>query len=302
MLRPFVLHRPSSLPEVGDLLTAERGEAALYAGGTELLVLLKEGLLRVRSLIDLKRVTGLDEIRIEDGSVVVGATACHRAVERSLLLRAVCPIVADVAQHVANVRVRTVGTVGGNIAFADPHSDLATLFLALDGSVRLWRPNGTREIPLADFIHGPYETVREPDELLTAIRLRPWPARTFGAYVKFGMHERPTLGVALALTLDETGHEVIGIRLAVGCVGPRPQRLAEAERLGRGLTVAEVVAGADRLAAAAARAVEPADDAHGSSEYKREMARVFVRRAIDLVGARALGQERHARYRHTIVV
>src|SRR5439155_110428 len=136
VLRPFALHRPRSLEEAAEFLAEHRGEAALYAGGTELLLLLKEGLLRVGNLIDLKRVPGLGDITAEDGHVVIGAIARHRTVERSLVLRAACPIVAAAAQHVANVRVRTVGTVGGNLAFADPHTDLATLFLALDGSGR----------------------------------------------------------------------------------------------------------------------------------------------------------------------
>ena len=298
---PFMLHRPASLPEVADLLAEDRGETALYAGGTELLLLMKEKLLRVKSLIDVKRVPGLGEIVTEDGGVVIGATARHRTVERSPVLRAACPIVADVAQHVANVRVRNVGTVGGNLAFADPHSDLATLFLALDGTVRLWRRGGERDVPLAEFMRGPYETARAEDEILTAVRLCPWPAGTVATYLKFGMYERPTLGVALALTVD-AGLEVVGARIAVGCVGPRPQRFPDVERLARGRMVTDLLAGAEQLAAAVADAVQPADDLHGSAEYKRDMTRVFVRRAIEVVAARATGQESHARYRYTVIV
>ena len=299
---PFTLHRPASLPEVADLLAEHRGETALYAGGTELLLLMKGKLLRVKRLVDLKRVPGLGEIFIEDGNVVIGATARHRAVERSPVLRAACPIVADVARHVANMRVRNVGTVGGNLAFADPHSDLATLFLALDGTVRLWRRGGERDVPLAEFVRGPYETARAEDEILTAVRLRPWPPGTVGTYLKFGMYERPTLGVALALTLDATHREVVGARIAVGCVGPRPQRFPAVERLACGRTVTDLRAGAEQLAAAVADAAQPADDLHGSAEYKRDMTRVFVRRALEVVAARATGQEPHARYRYTVIV
>jgi len=302
VLRPFALHRPRSLDEAAELLAEHRGEAALYAGGTELLLLLKEGLLRVGNLIDLKRVPGLGDITAEDGHVVIGAIARHRTVERSPVLGAACPIVAAVAQHVANVRVRTVGTVGGNLAFADPHSDLATLFLALDGSVRLWRQGREREVPLADFVRGPYETAREEDEVLIAVRLRPWPAGTVATYVKFGMYERPTLGVALALTLDAAGREVVSARVAVGCVNPRPRRFPSVERLACGRTVTDVLADAGRLAAAAADAVEPADDLHGSADYKRDMTRVFVRRALEVAVARATGQESHARYPYTVIV
>jgi len=228
----YLIPAVASLPEAADLLAEHRGETALYAGGTELLLLMKEKLLRVRRLIDVKRLPGLGEILAEDGSVVIGATARHRTLERPPVLRAACPIVAAVAQHVANVRVRNVGTVGGNLAFADPHSDLATLFLTLDGTVRLWRPPGQRDVPLADFVRGPYDTARAEDEILTAVRLRPWPTGTVATYVKFGMYERPTLGVALTLTLD-AGGEAVGARVAVGCVGPRRQRFPGVGRSSR---------------------------------------------------------------------
>src|SRR5712692_12126972 len=145
---------------------------------------MKEGLIRPRRLIDVKAVRDLDAITAENGTLTIGATVRHRGVERSPLVQERCPLVAGVARHVANVRVRNVGTVGGNLAFADPHSDLATLFLALDGSVRLWRRGRERELPLADFIRGPYETAREEDEVLTSVRLRTWPPQTASAYLK----------------------------------------------------------------------------------------------------------------------
>lgn len=301
MLRPFELHRPATLHGVAELLAEHGNGAALYAGGTELLLLLKEGVLRVRSLIDVKRVAGLGEIIVEDGSVLIGATARHLAVERSAVLREVCPIVPAVARHVANVRVRNVGTVGGNLAFADPHSDLATLFLALDASVRLWRGGREREVPLDEFVRGAYETAREEDEILTAVRLCPWPPATVATYLKFGIHERPTLGVALALTLDAAAR-VTEARLAVGCVNPRPQRLPAIEARACGRTVADLRADAEPLAVAAAEAVAPVDDLHGSAEYKRDMTRVFVRRAFEIVVARAAGGLGHARYPHTVIV
>jgi xanthine dehydrogenase iron-sulfur cluster and FAD-binding subunit A len=302
VLRPFALHRPSSLDEVADLLIEHRGESALYAGGTELLLLLKERVLRVRHLIDVKRVPGLSRIVVEDGSVGIGATVTHRAAERSAALRRACPIVPAVAEHVANVRVRNVGTVGGNLAFADPHSDLATLFLTLDGRVRLWRRGQEREVPLADFVRGPYETVREEDEILTSVRLRPWPAGTVAAYVKFGVHERPTLAIALAVVLDAQSGAVTDARIAIGCIGSRPQRLAAVEDMARGRAAAELAADAPRLATAAAESVEPVDDLHGSADYKRDMTRVFVRRSLEIVGSHAMGRESHARYPHTVVV
>src|SRR5437899_3706433 len=162
--------------------------------------MMKLGLLRPRHLVDVKRIRGFGDIGLEPLSgrrLTIGAAVTHRAVERSALVRARCSLVGAVARHVANVRVRNVGTVGGNLAFADPHSDLATLFLTLDATVELVSPRGRRELPLAEFIRGPWETAREADELLASVHVRPWPAASAAAYVKYGMYERPTLGIAV---------------------------------------------------------------------------------------------------------
>lgn len=300
-LPPFALDRPASLAEVGALQAAHGPEAALYAGGTELLPLLKEGLVRASVLIDLKRVPGLGDIGAEGDEVVIGATVRHRSVEVSPVILARCPLLAGVARHVANVRVRSVGTVGGNLAFADPHSDLATVLLTLDAGIVLWGPGGERRMSLDAFLRGAYETARADDEVLTAVRLRPWPAGTAAAYVKFGVHERPTLGVAVALTLDVAGR-VAEARVAVGCVGPCPRRLDRVEALARDGTVGDLLSRADVLGAAAAEAVDPADDLHGSADYKRDMTRVFVRRALHAAAARARGEEPRASYPYAIVV
>ncbi len=215
------------------------------------------------------------------------------------MIRRRCPLVADVARHVANVRVRNVGTVGGNLAFADPHSDLATVFLVFDGAVLLSGSGRSRTLALGDFVRGPYETERRDDEVLTAVRLRPWPAGTAGAYVKYGVYERPTLGIAAALV---PAAPAVELRLAVGCVGPRPQRLARAEASARGLDAAAIERHADELAALASEEVDAMGDLHGSAEYKREMTRVFTRRVLGVAAARAQGAEPHARYAHTVVV
>lgn len=300
MLRPFALHQPATLGEVAALL-AERPQAALYAGGTELLLLMKSRLVHLDDLIDLKRVPDLGGIAEDGGGLAIGATVTHRALERSEAVRARWPLVAGVAAHVANVRVRNVGTVGGNLAFADPHSDLATLFLLFDGAVDLTSADGARPLALADFVTGPYETARRPDEVLTRVRLRAWPVGTSGVYVKFGLYERPTLGLALALTADGAGR-VTGARLAVGCVSARPHRIEAAERVLTGHPLDTLTRLADDLGTAASEAVTPVSDLHGAADYKRELTRVFARRALETAVARAQGRPLGARYPHAIVV
>lgn len=303
MLRPFVLHRPRTAEEACALLARLGEDAAPYAGGTELLLLMKLGLLRPRHLVDVKRVAGFDDIA--DGvRLSIGAGVTHRTVERSAVVQARCPLMASVARHVGNVRVRNVGTVGGNLAFADPHSDLATLFLALDASVELVSPRGRRELTLAEFVRGPWETARAADELLTSVRLTPWPASTAAAFVKFGVHERPTLGIAVALRLDGSGTgraRVVDARIAIGCVNPCPARAPGAEARLSGVALAELEDVAGEAAALAAASADTADDLHGSADYKREMVAVFVRRALRAAAARARGVAPVAGFPHTIV-
>jgi len=300
MLRPFELHRPSTVGEAAALL-ADRPDAALYAGGTELLLLMKARLVHLDDLIDLKRIPNLGRLTETGGGLELGATVTHRALERSEVVRARWPLVADVAAHVANVRVRNVGTVGGNLAFADPHSDLATLFLVFDATVRLASVTGPRELALGDFVRGPYETARRPEELLAGVRLRPWPPRTVGVYVKFGLYERPTLGLALALTLD-AGERVTAVRLAVGCVSARPHRLAAAEGALAGHALGALGGMGEEFGALAARAIDPVSDLHGAADYKRELTGVFARRALAAAVARAEGRAPDARYPHAVVV
>jgi carbon-monoxide dehydrogenase medium subunit len=303
MLRPFTLHRPGTAAEACELLARLGDDAAPYAGGTELLLLMKEGLLRPRHLVDVKRIAGFDVIAGDGPRLVIGATVTHRAVERSALVNARCPLMASVARHVANVRVRNVGTVGGNLAFADPHSDLATLFVALDASIELASPRGRRQLPIADFVRGPWETAREPDELLASVTLTPWPGGA-AVYVKFGIHERPTLGIALALALEEGGPggvRVADARVAIGCVNPRPTRVPDAEARLRGCAVADLEGASGAVADLAAASTDPADDLHGSADYKRAMVAVFTRRALAAAAARARGLEPAAPYAHAVV-
>ena len=304
MLRPFTLHRPETAEEACALLAGLGEDAAAYAGGTELLLLMKLGLLRPRHLVDVKRIRGFGEIA--DGNrLTIGAAVTHRAVEQSALVQARCPLVSSVARHVANVRVRNVGTVGGNLAFADPHSDLATLFLTLDASVELVSPRGRRELPLADFVRGAWETARASDELLGSVRLTPWAGDTAAAYVKFGVHERPTLAVATALRLDADGRrnggDIAEARVAIGCVSPTPTRMATAEARLRGASIADLEDAVRAAADVAAAGVDPADDLYGSADYKREMVAVFVRRALRIAAARARGLESAARFPYAVV-
>jgi carbon-monoxide dehydrogenase medium subunit len=300
--RPFELERPTTLDEAADLLRRSDGESALYAGGTELLILLKHRAIRPRSLIDLKHVDGLGAAQATGDRLVIGAAVTHRALERAPDVCSGWPLVAGAIRHVANIRVRNVGTVGGNLAFADPHSDPATLFMAFDASVRLVAADGARTLPLGELARAPYETARRPDEILASVSLSRWPEGAVGAYLKFGLYERPTATVAVALFLDGARAAVRDARVAVGSVGPRPARLHAAERAIAGEPLARLAPRLDEVAAAATRDIETVGDLHGAPDYKRELARVCVRRALAVATARARGERADERHPHTIIV
>ena len=279
MLRSFEIHQPHRVEEAAATYGHYGEDAAFYAGGTELLLVMKEGLAHYQHLIDLKTIPGLGTIALDGQWLSIGGTATHRAVERHPAVREAFPITAEVERMVANVRVRNVGTIGGNLCFAEPHSDVGALFLVFEGGVDLAGRSGTRSIPIQEFFRGAYETARQPDEVLPRVRLQRWGPHTRGAYMKFGFHERPTLGVAVAVTLTPDRSGVVDARIAVGSVAPAPTRMPEAEAMLRGRSVSDAEAALEEAAAAAASAVDAVSDLHGSAEYKQEMVKVFVRRA-----------------------
>ncbi|HWP34014.1 MAG TPA: xanthine dehydrogenase family protein subunit M [Thermodesulfobacteriota bacterium] len=280
MLRPFALEEPTTVAEASALLARYGESARLYAGGTELLLVMKEGLVHYDRLVNLKTIPGLRGIRYEGGRLRIGATTTHRALETSPVVREHFPAIAEMAHDVANVRVREVGTLGGNLCFAEPHADPGTLLLVFGARVRAERASGARRIPLEAFFTAPYTTALEPDEVLTEVEVPALPPRSAAVYRKFGILERPSVGVAVALTLSADGAGFDDVRIAVGCVGPVPRRMPEAERLLKGCGVEEALARLGEAGAAAGRAAEAISDLHGSADYKAHLVGVLLARAV----------------------
>ena len=288
-LRRFAMHRPADLREAAEMLDHYGETGSLYAGGTELLLAMRHDLLRYEHLIDVKAVTGLDGIERRDGCLHIGAAATHRMIERSAVVRESLPVMAEMAANVANVRVRATGTLGGNLCFAEPHSDPATLLLALDGSARAQGKSGERTVAMDELLAGAYENSLGRDEVLTGVDVPlPGPSQR-AAYLKFQVHERPLLGLALSLDLDGDGGEIRRARCAVGCVSPTPCRSTAAE----GLIAGPAESVEQRLQEAGDTLADEAalvDDREGSAEYKRHLIGVLLRRAakkcLDGQGAR----------------
>jgi carbon-monoxide dehydrogenase medium subunit len=207
---------------------------------------------------------------------VIGAAVTHRELERSQLVLERLPALSQMERRVANLRVREVGTLGGNLCFSDPRSDPATFLLVLDAEVDCRRGGAAaRRVPMADFVIGPYQTSLGEGELLTAVHLPALPPGASVAHAKFSFYERPTATAAcLARIADGT---VVEVRVAVGSVGARPVRSPAAAEALTGLPVGELDPKA--IAQAGKRAAEdaaPADDATGSADYKAHLVRVLV--------------------------
>jgi carbon-monoxide dehydrogenase medium subunit len=278
MLRRFRLEEPDSVAEVSKLLGQFGDSAKVYAGGTELLLAMKEGLVRYERLINVKGLKQLSEIAIDNGTIRIGALSTHRQLETSALLRDKLPTLVKLEQKVANVRVRQVGTIGGNLCFAEPHADPGTLLMALGAKMVAEKSSGKREIAAEDFFVDAYETSLEADEVLTEIRIPTPGANSRSAYLKFGYLERPSVGVAVALKVNGGG--LSDVKLAVGCAGPAPRRLVEAEALLDGKSIEEATRNLPAAGAIAGRAAEAISDLHGSQEYKEHIVGVLLKRAF----------------------
>ena len=194
-LPPFDLHRAESVDEAKELLERYGEDAAVICGGTELLLLLKLGFAVYGHLVDIDELGG---IRAENGTLVVGSAVTHREIERAPLVVERLPALAAMARRVANIRVRSVGTLGGNLCFSDPHSDPATFLLALDAEAEYDR----QRVPLSEFLVGPYETALRHGQLLAAVRIPVPEPGTAVAHRKLAFHERPAATVACAVRVE----------------------------------------------------------------------------------------------------
>jgi aerobic carbon-monoxide dehydrogenase medium subunit len=248
-----------------DLLGSYGDDAKLLAGGHSLLPMMKLRLAQPEVLIDIGRLTELSGVSADGDELIIGATTKHADLAASELVRTDAPLLGYAASQVGDPQIRHRGTIGGSLSHADPAADLPMALLALGGSVQLAGPAGTRTVSADDFFQGYFETAMEPDEMLTAVRIRRIPGRPWG-YQKFVRRANDWAIVGVA-TVDG--------RIALANMGARPLRAAEAEQaLAAGASATEA-------AALAAEGTSPGEDMHADREYRRHLARVLTRRALE---------------------
>ena len=280
-MRRFELAEPQTLKDACALLSDD-GDAKALAGGTALLTLIKHGIFVPKTLVNLKKIGGMSGIDYDtQRGLRIGALTTIYDIESSPLVGQYYPTLAEACHVVANIRIRNMATIGGNLANGDYQSDPPTALVALDAGVELMGRTGTRQMKLSEFLLGSYETALEPGELLSAIVVPP-PDSWRGTYVKFttgSSEERPCAGIAALLRTDQGLCR--DLRLVVGAVSPRPVRMQHAEEFARGKEITEAVL--QTISTEASRVVEPIDDLRGSASYKRHLVGMLVRRALAAV-------------------
>ena len=242
---------------------------------------MKQGLYQPKALVNIKKISELKGIKYDaKEGLSIGALVTHREIETSALVREKFPVLCDAEREVANIRVRNVGTVGGNLASGEPLTDLSQIFISLDGKAKIAGPNGQRAIAVEELFLDFYTTSLAEDEILTQVVLPPLPARSGVDYIRFSSSsvvDKPSAGVAVRLTL-ETGDETIQTaRIVLGCVGATPVRARKAEALLNGKKLGPELA--EEAGSIASQECSPTSDLRGSEQYKRAIVGTLVRRA-----------------------
>ncbi|HXF73604.1 MAG TPA: xanthine dehydrogenase family protein subunit M [Actinomycetota bacterium] len=271
---PFEYERADSVRHAIDLLSANE-DAKLLAGGHSLLPLMRLRLARPSMLVDIGRLRDLSYVREEGDAVAIGALTRWHDLATSEVLQRACPIVAHTAAGIGDPQVRHMGTIGGSVAHADPASDIPAVLVALGAELRAEGPAGARSIPAGEFFQGLFTSALAPNEVLTEIRV-PRTAGRGWSYLKFHRRAQDWAIVGVAALAGDGGPPAV----ALTNMGDRPIRAAGVE---------EALAGGASPAEAAERAAEgtnPPSDPFGSAEYRRELAKVLVRRALEEAMAR----------------
>jgi aerobic carbon-monoxide dehydrogenase medium subunit len=271
---PFELHAPESVDDVVRLLAEHGDEAKVLAGGQSLVPMLALRLARFEHLVDVNRVDGLSAITRSNGSLRIGATARHAAVERQPDVADGVPLLSRATAKVGHFQIRNRGTLGGAIVHADPAAEQPAVALALDAVMEVRSTSGTRELPASDFFEGTWTTSLRDDELLTAVRFPVWEGRCGFAVEEIARRSGDFALVGVVCGVGLGGSGVDRAAIALFGVGATPIRATTAEQALR------EGAPNDEVAAAVMNDIDPIDDLHASADYRRKVAGVITGRAV----------------------
>ncbi|MFQ5850544.1 MAG: FAD binding domain-containing protein [Candidatus Binatia bacterium] len=290
-MRGFEYLEPTTVSEACGLLKRYAGDARVYAGGTSLTILMKQGLIQPKALVNVKKIDELRGISFDPvEGLSLGGLVTHREIETSELVGEKLPVLCQLERDVANIRVRNMATVGGNLASGEPLTDLPCVLISVDAVVKISSCSGERTVPLEKLFIDYYETVLADDEILTRVVVPPLEPRTGIEYIRFSSSsvvDKPCIGVSVRISREPEGRICRTVRIGLGCVARTPMRARRAEQIleGKALRSEEV----EEAARSAAQECDPLSDLRGSEGYKRAMVRALVRRAAPRAYERAAG-------------
>lgn len=282
MIRDFEYFTPRTAEEAFALLSHYGDESKVIAGGQSLLILMRQGLVAPKYLVDIKGISSLDYINFDmKEGLRIGALASHRAIETSRVVRNGFGVLAEMEQRLASVQTRNWGTIGGNLCHGDPTGDPAPVLIALRGELKMASLIGERTMVVEDFFKNYFETALRNDELLTEIKVPSPLPHTGTAFTKFSLivGDYAIVSIAVSITLNSNGGECCDARIALGSVAPVPMRAKQAENLLLGKEITDNII--EDAAQIASREAEPITDTQASEEYRRELLRVLVRRVAN---------------------
>lgn len=286
----FEYFDPNSAAEAIDLLERYGDEAKIIAGGQSLVPMMNFRLARPKVLIDINRIKELDYVKEEGNKLLIGALTRERDIASSPLVQERCPILAKAVSFIGHSQTRTRGTIGGSLVHADPSGEIPTTICGLDAEMRVLGPSGERTLEPEEFFLTYLTTSLEPSEILVEVRIPVLPQKSGWSFVELSRRAGDFAIVAVASVLFmEDGGLCREARIAMGGVAPTPIRAREAEALLAGQVLTDSLI--EKAGQEAAEATDPDYDYHASSEYRRDMARVFVRRGLKEAWNRGKGGE-----------
>lgn len=292
LLPKFDYEEPKSLQEALRILSELKGTAKVIAGGTDLIVNMKKGILAPRCLVSLRRIGPLRAVGMKKTAVEIGSHATVSELVSSGVIASAAPVLARAAASLGSPLIRNRATIGGNIVTARPAADLPPALMVLEAKVELKGRGKKRTVPLDGFFKGPGSTVMNVDEVLTKIVIPGVPAFTGADYVKLGHRaalEIAIVAVASRITLDKPGGSIKDVRIVLSSVAPKTVHAVSAESFLLGQRPSdELFAGAAQRAMADA---SPIDDIRGGAAYRREMVGVLTKRTLRRAFEEARGRE-----------
>lgn len=289
-LPEFNYHQPSSLKDALAILSGS-GNAALMAGGTDLLVEMKKGLRRHSDLVSLVRIPELRDIRTDEHNIYVGSGVTHNTIIANDSIGEILPVLVEAVSKIGSEQVRNIGTIGGNLCTAASCCDTAPVLLSLDASVEIMNHEGVRTIPLKDFFVFNKKTVLVKGDILTKIIIPRPAAGTGAAYEKFGLREAGAIAVvSVAVFIELKEHVVANASVVIGAVAPTPRISGNASAALLGKDISELLDNPVLIEAAGNAAVTdsiPIDDIRGGAQYRRDVLKVLTVRAAKTAIGRA---------------